>query len=154
MTSSMRRVPSARSLVSLMLAITAALGLLSAVLYSVNPPTVPFHSPTATHTGYFSVSYTGVYHYVTVQPLCSQSWPQCWVPSETVFYLTSENATVRLVFYCGQDFCSSAQQLPFHEGDRVYMKGTLLQPSEWPTSNYHPALQFIGDLYVFNYTAA
>lgn len=133
-----------------MLAITAVF----AVLNVVSPPTRPFHSPTATHTGYFSVSYTGVYHYVIAQPLCGKSFPPCWVPSEIVFYLTTENATIRLLFYCGQDYCSSSQQLPFHDGEGIYVKGTLLQPSDWPTSKYQPALEFIGDLYVFNYTAA
>ena len=140
-----------RTLVTLILAITAALGLVSAVQNAAN---TSFHSPTATHTGYFAVSYTGVYHYVTAEPLCSMSFPPCWTPSEVVFYLTTENETVRLVFYCGPDYCYNPQQLPFHDGDRIYVKGTLIQPSDWPTSKYQPALQFIGDIYVFNYTAA
>ncbi len=152
MTATIRQKLSARSLVSLILAITAALGLVSAVLNGT--PTVPFHSPTATHTGYFSVSYTGVYHYAIAQPLCSQNFPPCWAPGEVVWYLTTENATIRLIFYCGLDYCSSAQQLPFHDEAKIYVKGTLLQPSEWPTSEYQPTLQFIGDLYVFKYAAA
>lgn len=148
------RKSSVRSLVSLILVMTAALGLVSVVLNAENTSTVSFHSPTATHTGYFSVSYTGVYHYVTAEPLCSMSFPPCWVPSEVVFYLTTENETVRLVFYCGLDYCYSAQQLPFHDGDRIYVKGTLIQPSDWPTNKYQPTLQFIADLYVFKYTSA
>lgn len=146
------RKPSVRTLVSLILVITAASGLVSAVLNATS--NVSFHSPTATHTGYFSVSYTGVYHYVTAEPLCSMNFPPCWTPSEVVFYLTTENETVRLVFYCGLDYCYSAQQLPFHDGERIYVKGTLIQPSDWPTSKYQPALQFIADLYVFKYAAA
>lgn len=146
------RQPSVRTLVSLILVITAVSGLVSAVLNATS--TVSFHSPTATHTGYFSVSYTGVYHYVNAEPLCSMSFPPCWTPSEVVFYLTTENETVRLVFYCGLDYCYGAQQLPFHNGDRIYVKGTLIQPSDWPTNKYHPALQFIADLYVFKYAAA
>ena len=148
----MRRELSARSLVSLILAITAALGLVSAVLNGT--PTVPFHTPTATHTGYFSVSYTGVYHYVTAQPLCSKNFPPCWIPSEVVWYLTTENATIRLVFYCGLDYCTSPEQLPFRNGARIYVKGTLIEPSDWPTKNYQPTLQFGGDLYVFKFAAA
>jgi len=146
------RQPSLRILVSLILVITAASGLVSAVLNATS--TVPFQSPTATHTGYFSVSYTGVFHYVIAKPLCSMNFPPCWTPSEVVFYLTTENETVRLVFYCGPDYCYNPQQLPFNDGDRIYVKGTLIQPSDWPTSKYKPILQFIGDLYVFNYTAA
>jgi hypothetical protein len=157
MARTMRRVPWTRSLVSLLLMITSVLVLLFAVLNA--NPTVPFHSPTATHTGYFSVAYTGVYHYVEAQPLCSKTFPPCWVSNEAVFYLVTGNGneTVRLVFYCGPlqlDYCNSPQQLPFHDGDWIYVKGTLLQPSDWPTSKYQPTLQFTGDLYVFNYTIA
>ena len=147
----MTRKLSMRTLVSLIVAITAALGLVSAVLNATS--TVSFLSPTATHTGYFAVSYTGVYHYVTAEPVCSMIFPPCWTPSEVVFYLTTENETaVRLVFYCGPDYCYNPQQISFHDGDRIYVKGTLIRPSDWPTSKYQPVLQFIGDLYVFNYT--
>jgi len=88
---------------------------------------------------------------VDAQPLCAQAFPPCFGASEGVFYLTTENATVQLVFYCGAGYCSSAQQLPFHDGDRIDVKGTLLQPSDWPTKEYEPTLRFFGDLYVFNY---
>jgi len=87
---------------------------------------------------------------VDAQPLCAQTFPPCF-GSEVVFYLTTENATIQLVFYCGAGYCYSAQQLPFHDGDRIYVKGTLLLPSDWPTNKYQPALRFFGDLYVFNY---
>lgn len=147
----MRRVPSTRILVSLILAITAALGLVSAILIAF--PTPP-QSPTATHTGYVAVGYTGVYHYVIAQPLCNHNFPPCLAPGETVFYLVTGNEAVRLFFYCGLDFCYSAQQLPFRDGDKVSVKGTLLEPSDWETSKYQPTLQFIGDLYVLNYTIA
>jgi hypothetical protein len=150
----MREPFSMRSLVSLILMITAILGVVSVGLNTGNTSTISFHSPTATHTGYFSASYTGVYHYVEAQPLCSKNFPPCWVPSEVVFYLTTENETVRLIFYCSAGFCYSAQQLPFHEGDRIYVKGTLLQPSDWPTNKYQPTLEFVGDLYVFKYATA
>jgi hypothetical protein len=148
----MRRVPWARSLVSLLLMTTAVLALLFAVLNA--NPNVPFHTPTATHTGYFSVSYTGVYHYVETEPLCSKNFPPCWVPNEVVFYLTTENETVRLIFYCSVGFCYSAQELPFHDGDRIFVKGTLIQPSDWPSNKYQPTLEFVGDLYVFKYATA
>jgi len=153
MKQTVNRKVSVRTLVSLILAITASIGLGSVVL-TANTPTVSFQSPTATHTGYFSVSYTGAYHYVAAQALCSNNFPPCWTPSEVVFYLTTQNATLRLVFYCGLDYCYNPQQLPFHDGDRIYVKGTLIQPSDWPTSKYQPTLQFIGDLYVFKYSAA
>ena len=150
----MREPFSMRTLVSLILLITAVLGVVSAVLNAGNTSTISFHSPTATHTGYFSVSYTGVYHYVEAQPLCSKNFPPCWVPSEVVWYLTTENETVRLIFYCGVGYCYGAQELPFHDGDRIHVEGTLIQPSDWATSEYQPALQFIADLYVFKYAAA
>jgi hypothetical protein len=142
------------SFASVALAIVAILSLFSAMAAN-NNPTVSFRSPTATHSGYLAVNYTGVYHYVEAQPLCAQSFPPCLVPSsEVVFYLTTENATIRLVFYCGIGYCYSAQQLPFKEGDKIRVEGTLLQPSDWPTNKYQPTLRFFADLYVFNYTAA
>lgn len=151
----MRRELGVRGLVSLILVITAALGLVSAVLNPANPPTVSFHSPTATHTGYLSVSYTGVYHYVDAHPLCAISFPPCWTPDEIVFYLVTANETVRLIFYCefGLEYCTHADQLPFHDGARIYVKGTLLVPSDWPTNQFEPSLQFNGDFYVFQYKA-
>ncbi len=149
-----RRKCSSLSLPTIILAMIVAVALAAAVLNDTSYPTVPFHSPTATHTGYFSVSYTGVYHYVIAQPLCSKNFPPCWLPKESVFYLTTPNATIRLLFYCGSDYCSSAQQLPFDDGTEIYVKGTLIQPTEWPTSKYQPTLQFDGDLYVFKYTPA
>lgn len=147
-----RRKSSILSVASVSITIVAILSLFSAM--SANGPTT-FRSPTATHSGYFSVSYTGVYHYVDAQPLCAQNFPPCLAPtSEAVFYLTTENATIRLVFYCGLDYCSNAQQLPFKDGAEIHVKGTLIRPSDWPTNQYQPTLRFFADLYVFNYTTA
>jgi hypothetical protein len=130
------------------------LAILSLVTTITPGPKIPFHSPTATYSAYLSVNYTGIYHYVYEQPLCGDVFPPCLAPSEEVFYLTTENATnIQLVFYCGADYCWSAQQLSFGEGAKIYVEGTLLVPSRWPTGKYQPALQFIADLYVFNYTA-
>jgi len=138
--------------VSLVIMIVAVLSIFST--WAQNNPTVSFQSPTATHTGYFSVGYTGVYNYVDAQPICALSFPPCLVGSEVVYYLTTSNATIRLIFYCGAGYCWNAQQLPFKEGDEIHVKGTLLQPSDWPTNEYQPTLRFFGDLYVFNYTTA
>jgi hypothetical protein len=145
-----KREASPLSFASITITLVAILSLFSVIVG--NSSTISFRSPTITHTGYFAVGYTGVYHYVDAQPFCAQSFPPCLVPSsEVVFYLTTENATIQLVFYCGADYCYSAQQLPFKDGDRIYVKGTLLRPSEWPTNEYQPTLRFFGDLYVFNY---
>jgi hypothetical protein len=154
MTRVKRNKASPLSFASVVLTIVAILSLFS--IWAANIPTVSFRSPTATHTGYFAVNYTGVYHYVDAQPLCAQSFPPCLAPSsEVVFYLTTENATIRLVFYCGVGYCWSAQQLPFKEGDEIHVEGTLIRPSDWPTNEYQPTLpRFFGDLYVFNYTTA
>ena len=138
------------SFASITITLVAILSLFS--VSAANSSAVSFRSPTLTQTGYLSVGYTGVYHYVDAQPLCARTFPPCLVPSsEVVFYLTTENATIQLIFYCAAGYCYSAQQLPFHDGDRIYVKGTLLQPSEWPTNEYQPTLRFFGDLYVFNY---
>ena len=125
-------------------------------LLSVSIPNtpVPFQSPTATHTGYVGVGYTGVYHYVTAQPVCAQTFPPCLVGNEVVWYLSTPNATIRLIFYCAVGYCWNAQQLPFKDGDEIHVRGTLLCPSDWPTDKYQPTLRFFGDLYVFNYTSA
>jgi hypothetical protein len=139
------------SLVSIVIMIVVVVSLFSAWIPSYR---ISFQSPTATHTGYVGMSYTGVYHYVNAQPLCAQSFPPCLVGGEAVFYLSTPNATIRLVFYCGAGYCWNAQQLPFKDGDEIHVEGTLLRPSDWPTSKYQPTLQFFGDMYVFNYTSA
>ena len=149
------RKASRLSFASITITLVALVSLFSVI--APNSSAVSFRSPTATHTEYLSVGYTGVYHYVDAQPLCAETFPPCFVGSEDVFYLTTGNGTIQLVFYCGVglpqmlSYCYTAQQLPFHDGDRIYVKGTLLQPSEWPTNEYQPTLRFFGDLYVFNY---
>jgi hypothetical protein len=107
------------------------------------------HSPTATYQGYFAVSYQGIYHYVVAVPFCAVL---ICPASETVFYLNTRNGTIRLIFYCGAfsiDYCYSATQLPFGDGTCLYVKGTLLQPSKWPSDKFSPPMHFNGDLYVF-----
>jgi hypothetical protein len=37
------------------------------------------------------------------------------------------------------------------EGARVYVNGTLIEPSQWEPELFEPRLYFIGDLYVFEY---
>jgi hypothetical protein len=150
MTQTKRQSASPLSFASITITLLAILSLVTTI---APVPKISFHSPTATYSAYLSVSYTGVYHHVDAQPLCSEVFPPCLVPSEPVFYLTAENATnIQLVFYCGPDYCWSAQQLPFSDGTRIHVEGTLLTPSRWPASEYRPTLQFIADLYVFNYT--
>jgi hypothetical protein len=74
---------------------------------------------------------------------------------EVVFYLETNTTVIRLIFYCGvaPDFCVRADQLPFSDGSLIYVKGTLIEPSKWPTSQFEPTLTFSADLYIFNYTA-
>jgi len=145
------RKASPLSFASITITLVAILSLFSVITNIPNSSAVSFRSPTLTQTGYLSVGYTGIYHYVDAQPLCAQSFSPCLVPSsEVVFYLTTENATIQLIFYCAAGYCYSAQQIPFKDGDRIYVKGTLLQPSDWPTNRYQPTLRFFGDLYVFN----
>lgn len=107
------------------------------------------HSPTETYQGYLAVSYQGTYHYVVAVPLCNVL---ICPASETVFYLNTSKGTIRLIFYCGRfsiDYCYSASQLPFGDGACLYVKGTLLEPSKWPSDRFSPSLHFQGDLYVF-----
>jgi hypothetical protein len=147
-----RKNASPLSFASVTITLIAVLSLFSAAM--PNNPRVSFHSPTATYSGYLSVSFTGAYHFVEAQPLCSEVFPPCLVPSEAVYYLRTENGTaIQLVFYCGDNYCNLVQQIPFGEGEKIYAEGTLLVPSKWPSNQYYPALYFVADLYVFNYTA-
>ena len=75
--------------VTVLLVIGASLGLMSAAITAGIVPGfemggVHSHSPTATYQGYFSVGYTGVYHFVHAEPLCRTTFPPCMAP-ETVF---------------------------------------------------------------------
>ena len=147
---SRKKSASPLSFASITVTIIAVLSLLTTT--TVANSRISFHSPTATYSGFLSVRYTGVYHYVDAQPVCESS-PLCLVPSEIVFYLATENATIiRLVFFCGAGVCLSAEQLPFSDGMKINVQGTLIVPSSWQSSEYQPTLRFIADLYVFNYT--
>ncbi len=116
---------------------------------------VYWHSPTKTYQGSLSESFYGVYRYVSAVPLCSQTFPPCIHPDEVVFYLeTDTGLLVRLIFLCGFENCYRTSQLPFSNGTRVYVKGTLIEPSEWPPLDYEPRLYFAGDLYVLEYSVA
>jgi hypothetical protein len=138
---------------SIIIAFVAIVSLFSAI-YTANFR-VPSESPTATYSGYLSSSYIGTYHYLDEQPTCAQSFPPCLVPSEVIFYLTTQNGTlIHLYFYCGADYCRDAQQLPLTDGAKIHVEGTLLVPSSWPTSEYNPPLRFTADLFVFSYAAA
>mgnify|MGYP001032081847 CR=1 FL=1 len=141
---------------TVVLVLGATLGLVSAAMVNSRLPGfehfyrgVYLRSPTRTYQGYLSVDYEGVYHYVTAKPLCRNQYPPCFDSDEVVFYLGTTNGTIRLIFYCGLDYCSEASQLPFGDGAHIYVKGTLIQPSAWPTTKFKPSLNFEGDLYVF-----
>ena len=112
------------------------------------------HSPTATYSGYLAKAFFGTYQYLTAVPACQTGFIPCLSDDETVFYLVTEQGTLRLVFYCGLDYCSSPNQIPFAAGAQLQVKGTLLVPSAWPGSRFLPTLNFIGDLYVFSYGPA
>mgnify|MGYP001119853495 CR=1 FL=1 len=146
------------STVSILLVLAASIGLVSAAMTNRQLPGFEnfyggiyarSQSPTVTYQGYLSMSFDGAYHYVAAEPLCRKTFPPCLAPDEVVFYLETERGTVRLIFYCGLDYCSRATQLPFSDGAHIYVKGTFLEPSKWPAGQYEPNLQFIGDLYVF-----
>ena len=139
------------SVFAVLLIIVGISGLLSAAAIAGLLPgsQSSMHSPTATYQGYFAVSYEGVYHYVVAVPFCTVL---ICPASETVFYMNTRNGTIRLVFYCGAysiDYCYSATQLPFGDGTCLYVKGTLLEPSKWPSDRFTPPMHFEGDLYVF-----
>jgi hypothetical protein len=145
-----RKQRALRFVTSVVLVLATSLGLVSAAMLGG----VYRHSPTATYQGYFSISYRGVYHYLDAEPICRTNLPPCLVSSEAVFYMNTENGTIRLVFYCGkivQDYCTNASQLPFGNGTCLHVKGTLLKPSRWPSNQFSPFIHFEGDLYVFTY---
>ena len=101
-------------------------------------------------------SFQGRYHYLTAVPKCRHNLFGCAAPDEVVFYLETDTTVIRLIFYCGIviDFCVRADQLPFRDGATIYVKGTLITPSKWPTDQYEPTMHFSGDLYVFEYTVS
>ena len=106
---------------------------------------------TAAFTGYVQFKISGVFNRVKT-------------PSGTVFTLHTDNETLyRLIFYCksgalvttrdkgngtfgGYTFCES---VPFNDGVRMAVDGTLVVPSIWNPELSIPRLVFAGDLYVF-----
>jgi hypothetical protein len=151
------------SIISILLVVAASTGLVSAAMSTGQFPGferffggVYWSTPTKTYEGYMNTSYSGTYHYVDAQPTCRNSSPPCLLEAdEVVFYITTNNGNVRLIFYCGTRvtyYCSGPNDLPFREGDCIFVKGTLLVPSDWPTERFNPTLQFVGDLYVFKYS--
>ena len=147
--------------IALLLMAVSVYGLLSATVVSGYFPefnsllrVTYTRSPTATYSGYLAVSFSGTYHYVTAVPACQTGLIPCSSDDETVFYLVTERGTLRLIFYCGLDYCSTPNQIPFAAGVQLQVKGTLLVPSSWPGSRFLPNLDFIGDLYVFSYGPA
>jgi hypothetical protein len=120
-------------------------------------------SPTVTYQGSVAVNFVGVYHAIQAQPICNSAFPPCFAANETVFFLSTRNSTIRLVFYCGKtmeglttltgwvDLCSDTSQLQFGDGACLHVKGTLLEPSSWPNKQYLPSMRFDGDLFVFSY---
>jgi hypothetical protein len=93
------------------------------------------------------------------------------------FYLETDNGLVQLIFYCGtlqttssfqgkgidagmmtqisknirvkqySSYCANPSEVPIQPGTLLHVRGTLITPTMWPNSS----LQFIGDLYVFEY---
>lgn len=154
--------------VAVLLVLAAAAGLMaSAIIGGLVPGFVPggfySHSPTITYREFLAVNYTGVYHVSQAEPICNSAFPPCFAANETIFFLSTRNGTVRLVFYCGTtraglttmtgwvDLCSKASELQLEEGTCLHVKGTLLQPSSWPSKQYFPFMRFDGDLFVFTY---
>ena len=163
----MKRKSTVVSPVTVLLILAAAAGLMaSAIIGGIVPGFIDgvySHSPTVTYQESLAVSYVGIYHVAQAEPICNSAFPPCFASNETIFFLTSGNGTVRLVFYCGTtrnglttvtgwvDLCSNPTQLQLEEGTCLQVKGTLLQPSSWPSKQYLPPMQFIGDLFVFTY---
>lgn len=116
------------------------------------------------HSGLLKQQFEGVFR----ERVVDDSW---------VFYLETDRGLVRLVFYCGgsiqtaasfkgegdmfvitqisknilvkqySSYCVVPNEIPIQPGTSISVTGTLIKPSM--LSN--PALQFIGDLYVFKY---
>jgi hypothetical protein len=142
---------------AVLLVLGASLGLTSAAIIAGIVPGfeaggVHRLSPTATYRGYLGVDYQGVYGYVEAVPNCRTGFPPCFTSDEALFYLNTENETIRLIFYCGglvKNYCESPSQLPFSGGACIHVKGTFLEPSQWPSEKFSPSMHFRGDLYVF-----
>jgi len=141
---------------TVLLVVVMSLALISAAIFGGIMPGFEFggvytHSPTATYSGNLLINYVGVYHYVEAVPVCRTGFPPCLSPDQALFYLTAKNGTVQLVLYCGsvvKYYCESPSQLPFKDGACLHVRGTLLEPSKWPSDQYAPSIHFQGDLYV------
>jgi hypothetical protein len=150
-----RRKPRVLTIGTVLLVLAASTGVLSAALYGGFVPGFKYgvstQSPTTTYLGYFSASYVGIYHYIRAARVCRASFPPCLAHDEVVFFLNAKNGTVRLLFYCGaaKEYCVSSDQLSFSEGACLHVKGTLIQPSKWPSNEFYPNMHFDGDVYVF-----
>ena len=149
------RLKFSRYSISVLLILAASIGLLSAMTTHGG---IFYHttstSPTKTYSGYFGVTYYGIYHHVWGVPSCNKVFPPCFQAEEIVFYLVTSSERIRLIFYCGAVpyYCSSPDDVPLSEGSCIFAKGTLLVPSKWPTNQFEPSLQFGGDLFVFQYS--
>ena len=152
-----KKKPRLLTLGTVILVMGASFGIISAAIFGGIVPGFEYggvytHSPTATYQGYLSINYLGVYHYVHAVPICRTAFPPCHAPDEALFYLNAKNGTIRLIFYCGnivKYYCESPSQLPFSDGTCLHVKGTLLEPSKWPSDQFSPSMHFSGDLYVF-----
>jgi hypothetical protein len=135
---------------TILLVVGASFGFMSAaIIEAIVPVFKVAHINSRSYQQYMLVSYQGIYHYVTATPICTTGFASCTGSNQTLFYLTTENATIQLIFYCGNYYCDSPSQLPFNDGTCLHVKGTLLEPSEWPSDQFSPSMHFEGDLYVF-----
>jgi hypothetical protein len=146
----MHRKEARRLLCSLFLLIAATTGLASVTTGA--PLSIGWRSPTKTYQGYLSVGYYGTYYYVTTSPHCGQAL-LCPYLNGGVFYIeTDAGLLIRLIFTCGLSDCTQSKQLPLSDGARVYVKGTLIEPSQWQPALSQPYLNFAADLYVLQYS--
>lgn len=135
---------------AILLVVGASFGFMSAAIIQVIVPVFKGgHTNSRSYQGYVGVNYQGIYHYVTTIPICTTGFAHCTESNETVFYLTTKNARIQLIFYCGKNYCDSPSQLPFSDGTCLHARGTLLEPSSWPSDQFSPSMRFDGDLYVF-----
>jgi hypothetical protein len=151
------RQPRPLSIGTILLVLVASAGIVSAALLGGLVPGFRYgvhtQSPTATYSGYFSINYVGIYHYVHATPVCRTAFPPCLTHDEALFFINSKNGTIRLVFYCGISaapyYCESPSELSFSDGTCLHVRGTLIEPSKWPSDQFYPTMHFDGELYVF-----
>jgi hypothetical protein len=144
---------------TVLLVLVASAGIVSAAVFGGFVPGFRYEvyrsvqTPTATYSGYFDINYVGIYHYVHAVPVCRSGFPPCMASGEVLFYMNAKNGTIRLVFYCGSNlapyYCESPSDLPFNDGACIHVRGTLLEPSKWPSDQFYPTMHFDGELYVF-----